>query len=100
MTFYYKNEEIGTLEEAKRYILSKRRLVREISEAYLYDDGCDERYFREWVVEMVVEMVVDKGGLTDEVIVDYALSYLEDMWDPEEGRMMLGYFGYDEEAKE
>lgn len=95
MTFYYKNEEIGTLEEAKRYILSKRRLVREISEAYLYDDGCDERYFREWVVEMVV----DKGGLTDEVIVDYALSYLEDMWDPEEGRMMLGYFGYDEEVE-
>ena len=93
--YYYKNEEIGTLEEAKRYILSKRRLVREISEAYLYNDGCDERYFREWVVDMVV-----KGGLTDEVIVDYALSYLEDMWDPEEGRMMLGYFGYDEEVDE
>ena len=96
MTFYYKNEEIGTtLEEAKRYILSKRRLVREISEAYLYDDGCDERYFREWVVDMVV----DEGGLTDKVIVDYALSFLEDMWDPEEGRMMLGYFG-DDEASE
>ena len=93
--YYYKNEEIGTHEEAKKYILSKRRLVREISEAYLYNDGCDERYFREWVVDMVV-----KGGLTDEVIVDYALSYLEDMWDPEEGRMMLGYFGYDEEVDE
>ena len=92
--YYYKGEKIGTLEEAKRYILSKRRLVREISEAYLYNDGCDERYFREWVVDMVV-----KGGLTDEVIVDYALSYLEDMWDPEEGRMMLGYFGYDEEVE-
>ncbi len=97
MTFYYKNEEIGTtLEEAKRYILSSRALTRELAEAYLYDDGCDDRYFREWVVEMVV----DKGGLTDEVIVDYALSYLEDMWDPEEGRMMLGYFGYDEEVDE
>lgn len=93
--YYYKNEEIGTLEEAKRHILSKRRLVREISEAYLYNDGCDERYFREWVVDMVV----NKGGLTDEVIVDYALSYLEDMWDPEEGRMMLGYFGYDEASE-
>ena len=97
MTFYYKNEEIGTtLEEAKRYILSSRALTRELAEAYLYDDGCDDRYFREWVVEMVV----DKGGLTDEVIVDYALSYLEDMWDPEEGRMMLGYFGYDEVVEE
>ena len=96
MTFYYKNEEIGTtLEETKRYILSSRALPRELAEAYLYNDGCDERYFREWVVDMVV-----KGGLTDEVIVDYALSYLEDMWDPEEGRMMLGYFGYDEEVDE
>ena len=92
--YYYKNEAIGTLEEAKRYILSSRALTRELAEAYLYNDGCDERYFREWVVDMVV-----KGGLTDEVIVDYALSYLEDMWDPEEGRMMLGYFGYDEEVE-
>ena len=93
--YYYKNEAIGTLEEAKKYILSSRALTRELAEAYLYNDGCDERYFREWVVDMVV-----KGGLTDEVIVDYALSYLEDMWDPEEGRMMLGYFGYDEEVDE
>ena len=93
--YYYKNEAIGTLEEAKRYILSSRALTRELAEAYLYNDGCDERYFREWVVDMVV-----KRGLTDEVIVDYALSYLEDMWDPEEGRMMLGYFGYDEEVDE
>lgn len=93
--YYYKNEAIGTLEEAKKYILSSRALTRELAEAYLYNDGCDERYFREWVVDMVV-----KGGLTDEVIVDYALSYLEDMWDPEDGRMMLGYFGYDEEVDE
>ena len=93
--YYYKNEEIGTHEEAKKYILSSRALTRELAEAYLYNDGCDERYFREWVVDMVV-----KGGLTDEVIVDYALSYLEDMWDPEEGHMMLGYFGYDEEVDE
>ena len=92
--YYYKNREIGTFEEAKKHILSDRALTRELAEAYLYDDGCDDRYFREWVVDMVV-----KGGLTDEVIVDYALSYLEDMWDPEEGRMMLGYFGYDEEVE-
>ena len=92
--YYYKNEEIGTHEEAQKYILSSRALTRELAEAYLYNDGCDERYFREWVVDMVV-----KGGLTDEVIVDYALSYLEDMWDPEEGRMMLGHFGYDEEVE-
>ena len=92
--YYYKNEAIGTHEEAKKYILSSRALTRELAEAYLYNDGCDERYFREWVVDMVV-----KGGLTDEVIVDYALSYLEDMWDPEEGRMMLGHFGYDEEVE-
>ena len=90
--YYYKNEAIGTYKEAtKKYILSKRRLVREISEAYLYD-GCDDRYLREWVVDMIV----DEGGLTDEVIVDFALSYLEDLWDPEEGRMMLGYFSYEE----
>ena len=93
--YYYKNEEIGTHEEAKKYILSSRALTRELAEAYLYNDGCDERYFREWVVDMVV-----KGGLTDEVIIDYDLSYLEDMWDPEEGRMMLGHFGYDEEVDE
>ena len=93
--YYYKNEAIGTYKEAtKKYILSDRALVRELAEAYLYNDACDERYFREWVVDMVV-----KGGLTDEVIVDYALSYLEDMWDPEEGRMMLGYFGYDEASE-
>ena len=93
--YYYKNEAIGTYKEAtKKYILSSRALTRELAEAYLYNDGCDERYFREWVVDMVV-----KGGLTDEVIVDYALSYLEDMWDPEEGRMMLGHFGYDEEVE-
>lgn len=95
MTFYYKNEEIGTLEEAKRHILSSRALTRELAEAYLFD-SIDDRYLREWVVDMVV----DEGGLTDKVIVDFALSYLEDMWDPEEGRMMLGYFGYDEEVKE
>ena len=95
--YYYKNEAIGTYKEAtKKYILSNRKLTRELAEAYLYDDGCDERYFREWVVDMVV----DEGGLTDKVIVDYALSFLEDMWDPEEGRMMLGYFGYDEEVDE
>lgn len=95
--YYYKNEKIGTLEEAKRYILSKRRLVREISEAYLYNDGCDERYFREWVVDMVV-----KGGLTDEVIVDYALSYMEDIWMSAGGwnqvkgdRASLGDFEYE-----
>ena len=93
--YYYKNEAIGTYKEAtKKYILSSRALTRELAEAYLYNDGCDERYFREWVVDMVV-----KGGLTDEVIVDYALSYLEDMWDPEEGRMMLGYFGYDKASE-
>ena len=95
MTFYYKNEEIGTHEEAKKYILSKRRLARELAEAYLFD-SIYEGYLLEWVVDMVV----DEGGLTDEVIVDFALSYLEDMWDPEEGRMMLGYFGYDEEVEE
>ena len=93
--YYYKNEAIGTYKEAtKKYILSKRRLVRELSEAYLYD-GCDDGYLRDWVVDMVV----DEGGLTDETIVDYALSYLEDMWDPKEGRMRLGYFGYDEEVE-
>ena len=94
MTFYYKNEEIGTLEEAKRFILSSRALTRELAEAYLFD-SIDDRYLREWVVDMIV----DEGGLTDEVIVDYALSYLEDMWDLKEGRMMLGYFGYDEEVE-
>ena len=95
MTFYYKNEEIGTtLEEAKKYILSSRALTRELAEAYLFD-SIDDRYLREWVVDMVV----DEGGLTDEVIVDYALSYLEDMWDPKEGRMRMGYFGYDEEVE-
>lgn len=93
--YYYKNEAIGTYKEAtKKYILSDRALTRELAEAYLYNDGCDERYFREWIVDMVV-----KGGLTDEVIIDYALSYLEDMWDPGEGRMMLGYFGYDEASE-
>ena len=95
MTFYYKNEEIGTIEEAKRYVLSSRALTRELAEAYLFD-SIYEGYLLEWVVDMVV----DEGGLTDKVIVDYALSYLEDMWDPEEGRMMLGYFGYDEEVDE
>ena len=93
--YYYKNEEIGTHEEAKKYILSSRALTRELTEAYLFD-SIYEGYLLEWVVDMVV----DEGGLTDEVIVDYALSYLEDMWDPEEGRMMLGYFGYDEEVEE
>ena len=94
MTFYYKNEEIGTYEEAKKYILSSRTLTRELAEAYLFD-SIYEGYLLEWVVDMVV----DEGGLTDEVIVDFALSYIEDMWDPEEGRMMLGYFGYDEEVE-
>ena len=94
MTFYYKNEEIGTREEAKKYILSSRALTRELAEAFLFDEVSDG-YLRDWVVDMVV----DEGGLTDKVIVDYALSYLEDMWDPEEGRMMLGYFGYDEEVE-
>ncbi len=97
MTFYYKNEEIGTtLEEAKKYILSSRALTRELAEAYLFD-SIDDRYLREWVVDMIV----DEGGLTDEVIVDYALSYLEDMWDPEEGRMGMGYyFSYEEVMEE
>ena len=92
--YYYKNEEIGTHEEAKKYILSSRTLTRELAEAYLFD-SIYEGYLLEWVVDMVV----DEGGLTDEVIVDFALSYIEDMWDPEEGRMMLGYFGYDEEVE-
>ncbi|MBQ8372755.1 MAG: hypothetical protein IJX35_00370 [Candidatus Methanomethylophilaceae archaeon] len=93
--FYYKNEAIGTYKEAtKKYILSNRKLTRELAEVYLFDE-VDDGYLRDWVVEMVV----DEGGLTDEVIVDYALSYLEDMWDPEEGRMMLGYFGYDEASE-
>ena len=94
MTFYYKNREIGTLEEAKEYILSSRALTRELAEAYLYD-SIYEGYLLEWVVDMVV----DEGGLTDEIIIDFALLYLDDMWDPEEGRMMLGYFGYDEEVE-
>ena len=94
MTFYYKNEEIGTLEEAKEYILSDRALARELAEVYLFNE-VDDGYLRDWVVEMIV----DGGGLTDEVLVDFALSYLEDMWGPEEGRMMLGYFGYDEEVE-
>lgn len=93
--YYYKNEAIGTYKEAtKKYILSKRRLVRELAEAFLFD-GVGDGYLRDWVVDMVV----DEGGLTDETIVDYALSYLEDMWDPKEGRMRLGYFGYDEEVE-
>ena len=95
MTFYYKNREIGTtLEEAKRHILSDRALTRELAEAYLFNE-VDDGYLRDWVVEMVVE----EGGLTDEVLVDFALSYLEDMWDIKEGRMMLGYFGYDEKVE-
>lgn len=90
--YYYKNEAIGTYKEAtKKYILSDRALTRELVEAYLFN-GFDDGYLLEWVADMVV----DEGGLTDEALVDYALSYLEDMWDPEEGRMMLGYFGYDE----
>ena len=93
--FYYKNEAIGTYKEAtKKYILSNRALTRELAEAYLFNE-VDDGYLRDWVVDMVV----DEGGLTDEDIVDFALSYLEDMWDPEEGRMMLGYFGYDEEVE-
>lgn len=90
--YYYKNEAIGTYKEAtKKYILSNRKLTRELAEAYLYD-GCDDRYLREWIVDMIV----DEGGLTDETIVDYALSYMEDLWDPEEGRMGVGYFSYEE----
>ena len=90
--YYYKNEAIGTYKEAtKKYILSDRVLTRELVETYLFN-GFDDGYLLEWVADMVV----DEGGLTDEALVDYALSYLEDMWDPEEGRIMLGYFGYDE----
>ena len=93
--YYYKNEAIGTYKEAtKKYILSDRALTRELVETYLFN-GFDDGYLLEWVADMVV----DEGGLTDEALVDYALSYMEDMWDLKEGRMMLGYFGYDEEVE-
>ena len=94
--FYYRNREIGsTLEEAKKYILSDRALVRSLADAYLFN-GFDEGDLIDWVVDAVV----DEGGFTDECIVDMALSYMEDMWDPKEGRMTVGYFGYDDKVGE
>ena len=89
--FYYRNREIGnTLEEAKKYILADRALVRSLADAYLFN-AFNEGDLIDWVVDAVV----DEGGFTDEYIVNYALSYMEDLWDPEEGRMTVGYFGYD-----
>ena len=94
--FYYRNREIGrTLEEAKKYILSDRALVRGLADAYLFN-----AFDVDDLIDWVVDAVVDEGGFTDESIVDMALSYMEDMWDPEEGRMGVGYFGYDDKEGE
>lgn len=73
--YYYKNKAIGTQGEAKEYILADRDLVRELIEAYLYD-GFDDGYIREWIVDMIADGV----AITDECLVDYALSYMEDAW--------------------
>ena len=94
--FYYRNREIGrTLEEAKKYILSDRALVRGLADAYLFN-----AFDVDDLIDWVVDAVVDEGGFTDECIVDMALSYMEDMWDPKEGRMTVGYFGYDDKGEE
>ena len=94
--FYYRNREIGnTSEEAKKYILADRALVRSLADAYLFNAFTEGD-----LIDWVVDAVVDEGGFTDEYIVDYALSYMEDLWDPEEGRMTVGYFGYDDKEVE
>ncbi len=94
--FYYRNREMGnTFEEAKKHILADRGLVRELADAYLFK-AFDEDDLIDWIVDVVV----DEGGFTDEYIVNYALSYMQDMWDPKKGRMTVGYFGYDDKEVE
>lgn len=95
--YYYKNKAIGTQGEAKEYILTDRDLVRELIEAYLYD-GFDDGYIREWIVDMIA----DGMAITDECLVDYALSYMEDIWMSAGGwnqvkgdRASLGDFEYE-----
>ena len=94
--YYYQNAEIGTFEEAKKYILSDGVMARSLIDSYLFN-AFDERYLR----EMVVDATVDGRGLTMEYLVEDALKYMEDMSaDLKEGRWELGYFTYEYEGVE
>ena len=92
--YYYEGKELGTFLEAEEKVLADKALARSLIDAYLFN-AFVERYLR----EMVVDVTVDGRGLTMEWLVEDALSYMDEMWCPKEGRMMLGYFGYDEASE-
>lgn len=93
--YYYKEKKLGTFLEAKEKVMADKGMTRELIESYLFN-AFDERYLR----EMVVDATVDGGGLTMEWLVEDALEHMSDMWDgPEDGRIGLGYFEYDEEEE-
>ena len=90
--YYYKEKKLGTFMEAKEKVMADKGMTRELIGDYLFN-AFDERYLR----DMIIDMTVDGGGITDEYLVEDALWYMGDMWDgPEVGRIGLGYFEYDE----
>ena len=94
--YYYKNEEIGTLEEAKKYVLADKNRVWSLLGSFL------EAFEEDELQEYFLGMVIEGFPIDTESLVGDALEHLENMWLDNGGwsqlqgdRAMLGDFEYE-----
>ena len=94
--YYHIGKEIGTLEEAKSYVLADKNRIWSLLGSFL--EAFEEDELQDYILNLVMdEFIIDKASLVGD-----ALTYLSDTWLDHGGwnqvkgdREMLGDFEYE-----
>ena len=94
--YYHMGREIGTLEDAKKYVLADKNRIWNLLDSFV------ETFEIEDLQEYILSMVIEGFPIDTESLVGDALEHLENMWLGNEGwsqlqgdRAMLGEFEYE-----
>ena len=72
--YYYEGMEIGTFEDAKKYVLADKNRIWSLLGSYL--ETFEEKDLQYYFLNMVMEEIpIDKASLVGD-----ALTYLSDLW--------------------
>lgn len=94
--YYHIGKEIGTLEEAKKYVLADKNRIWSLLGSFL------EAFEEDELQDYILNLVMDGYSIDMALLVGDALAYMEDMWLDNGGwsqlqgdRAMLGDFEYE-----
>lgn len=95
--YYHAGRKIGTLEEAKSYVLADNNRIWSLLGSFL-----EETFEEDELQDYILNLVMDGYSIDKTFLVGEALAYMEDMWMREGGwnqvkgdRAMLGDFEYE-----